>query len=126
MPSCEMVAIEWCGRDDGLTLIVIGAATTYRTHGGIIVYYRDGGIVGEEYGSKGGILRGKKQSRVGGVAIVPILEMVTSIGRGGEDNRIVVTIEAGTRDGACRGVVAQDRDIRIVGDKDSHERGVGG
>ena len=60
MPSGEMVAIEWCGRDDGLILIVIGAATTYGTHGGIIVYYRDGGIVGEEYGSKGGILRGKK------------------------------------------------------------------
>ena len=107
-------------------MIVIGATTTYRTHGGIIVYYRDGGIVGEEYGSKGGILRGKKQSGVGGVAIVPILEMVTSIGRGGEDNRIVVTIEAGTRDGAGRGVVAQDCNIRIVGDKDSHERGVGG
>ena len=77
-----MVAIEGCGRNESGCVVVVGAATAYRTIGTVGADDGDGEGVGGEDGGIGGVVCHGDETWIGGVAVVPLDEVVAVVGFG--------------------------------------------
>ncbi len=77
-----MVAIEGCGGDESGGVVVVGATTAYRAIGTVGADNSDGEGVGGEEGGIGGVVCHGYETWIGGVAVVPLDEMVAVVGFG--------------------------------------------
>ena len=113
------------GRDYRHILIIVDATARHGTHSGVGVQNLHNRDIGKEDSSENRVLGGEEIAGIGGIAIVPPLEMIVGGGSGGDDHWLIIAVAAGTGDCATGGVAAINEDIGGVGYENGSERGVG-
>ena len=92
LPLHEVVAGGSRGGQGGGGAVVIAAAAADAAHGGIGAAGSDGVAVGREGGRVGGVARYGDSARIIGVAVLPLHEMVPSVGCGGQGGGGIVVV----------------------------------
>ena len=100
-PTEESVVFIRRGSQCDDAAVVVCTGTTYRTTIHRVTFRSDFILQRLEDGSVGGIAFNNNGSRVGGFAIVPLVECIACVVVGGQSDGVTVVISASTSDGAC-------------------------